>query len=61
LRKADRLERIREDVASRQALERLVSEATPIDVEQAKARDKLWTPEKGSGEEGSTQLWTPGG
>ena len=58
LRKADRLERVREEVASRQALELLVREAKPISVEQAKARDKLWTP--GSAEPSSGQLWTPG-
>jgi trigger factor len=58
LRKADRLERVREDVANRQALELLIAEAKPISVEQAKARDKLWTP--GKEEAGSAQLWTPG-
>jgi trigger factor len=58
LRKADRLERVREDVANRQALEMLVAEAKPISVEQAKARDKLWTP--GKEQTGSGQLWTPG-
>jgi trigger factor len=58
LRKTDRLERVREDVANRQALELLVAEAKPISVEQAKARDKLWTP--GKEEAGSGQLWTPG-
>jgi trigger factor len=60
LRKADRLERVRSDVASHQALELLVREAKPISVEQAKARDKLWTPGKAGGEQGSGQLWTPG-
>jgi trigger factor len=55
---ADRLERVREDVGNRQALELLVREAKPISVEQAKARDKLWTPDKE--EAGSGQLWTPG-
>jgi trigger factor len=72
LRKAGRLDTLREDVASRQALELLVSEAKAISVEQAKAREKLWTPGKdappggsepaepaGSGS-GSSQLWTPG-
>ena len=58
LRKADRLERVREDVANRQALELMVAEAKPISVEQAKARDKLWTP--GKEQAGSGQLWTPG-
>jgi trigger factor len=60
LRKADRLERVREDVAKQQALELLVREAKPISVEQAKARDKLWTPGKAGAEQGSGQLWTPG-
>ncbi len=46
LRKANRLDSLREDVANRQALELLVSEAKPITVEQAKAREKLWTPGK---------------
>ena len=60
LRKSDRLERIRQEVAGQQALELLVSEAQPISVEQAQARDKLWTPGKERGEPGSGQLWTPG-
>ena len=58
LRRADRLERLREEVANRQALELLISEAKPITVEQAKAREELWTPEKEHG--GSGQIWTPG-
>lgn len=60
LRKAGRLEALREDVASRQAVELLVAEAKPISVEQAKARDKLWTPGRESTAEGAGQLWTPG-
>jgi FKBP-type peptidyl-prolyl cis-trans isomerase (trigger factor) len=60
LRKVDRLERVRDEVANRQALELLVREAKPISVEQAKARDKLWTPDKQAGEPGAGQLWTPG-
>ena len=60
LSKKDRLARVREEVASRQALEMLVREAKPIPVEQAKARDKLWTPDKEGAETGSGQLWTPG-
>ena len=46
LRSDGRLDRVREDVATRQALELLVREAKPITVEQAKARQKLWTPGK---------------
>ncbi|MGI8571277.1 MAG: trigger factor [Solirubrobacteraceae bacterium] len=60
LRSAGRLERLREDVAARQARELLVREAHPIGVDQAKARDQLWTPEKPGAEKGSGQLWTPG-
>ena len=58
LRKGDRLERVREDVAARQALELIVGEAKPITVEQAKARKKLWTP--GDEEAPAGQIWTPG-
>jgi trigger factor len=61
LRKRGRLGPLEEEVASRLALEVLVDEAKPITVEQAKARDKLWTPEKEPGERASGQLWTPGG
>lgn len=60
LRSAGTLERVRTDVAGRQAIELLVSEATPISVEQAKAREKLWTPGKEDSEERAGQIWTPG-
>ncbi len=63
LRKAGRLESLREDVASRQAVELLVREAQTISVEQAQAREKLWTPGKQEAEgnpDPSAQLWTPG-
>jgi trigger factor len=63
LRKAGRLDSLREDVAARQAVELLVREATPITVEQAQARQKLWTPGKDDAETkpaSATQLWTPG-
>jgi trigger factor len=62
LRKAGRLESLRDDVAGRQAIDLLVREAAPISVEQAKAREKLWTPgkEDPEGGSGSGQLWTPG-
>ena len=60
LRETGRMDRIRGEVATRQAIERVVAEATPITVEQAKARQKLWTPGKEAAEKGSGQLWTPG-
>jgi trigger factor len=58
LRDRGRLGPLIETISERKAVELLVSEAKPITVEQAKARDKLWTPEKEG--ESSGQLWTPG-
>jgi trigger factor len=52
-------ESLREDIAMRKALDLLVDSAKPIPVEQAQARDKLWTPEK-EAEEKPSQIWTPG-
>ncbi len=67
LRSRGGLARVRADVAARQAVELLVREAKPITVEQAQAREKLWTPEKrltrsppATGEGGPGRLWTPG-
>src|SRR5437588_9264515 len=60
LRKNDRLARGREEGAGQQAADLLATEAESIPVEQAKARDKLWTPGKEGAERGSGQLWTPG-
>ncbi|HTA14666.1 MAG TPA: trigger factor [Solirubrobacteraceae bacterium] len=65
LRESGRLEDIREDLAARQAVELIATEATPIPLEQAQAREKLWTPEseQQQGEAGSeaaaARLWTP--
>jgi trigger factor len=61
LEKAGRLDDLREDLAQRAAIDLLAGEATPISVEQAKARDKLWTPEKeAASEDAPARLWTPG-
>lgn len=68
LREAGRLEALRRDLAARKALDLLASEATPISVEKAKARDKLWTPGKKEPAKSEEQpagprageLWTPG-
>jgi trigger factor len=59
LRSSGRLDRVRGDVATSLAVDALVREAKPISVEQANAREKLWTPEQ-EGKQGSGQLWTPG-
>jgi trigger factor len=60
LEKAGRLDDLRDDLAQRAAIDLLAEHATPISVEQAKARDKLWTPGKEPVEGGSSRLWTPG-
>ena len=51
VRKSDKLGRLREELAARQAIDLLVREAKPISVEaaeereaQARAREKIWTP-----------------
>ncbi len=46
VRSAGRLDEVREDLAVRKAVELIAVNATPIPVEQAKAREQLWTPEK---------------
>jgi trigger factor len=68
LRRAGRLDALRREAAHRQAVDLVAREAQPIPVEQARARDKLWTPGKeetaGKASEGSRpragELWTPG-
>jgi hypothetical protein len=61
LRSSGRAAALTRDLAARRALELLAEEAKPIPIEQARARDKLWTPEReGSGGAGAGQLWTPG-
>jgi trigger factor len=74
LRKNDKLDRLREELATRQAIDLLVSEAKPIGIEeaqareaQAQAREKIWTPGqqdpppgKADAGESSGKIWTPG-
>ena len=50
---------LRRDLALRKAADFLVEHAKPIDMEKAKAREKLWTPGK-ERDKGESQLWTPG-
>jgi trigger factor len=65
LRESGRLEGIREDLAARQAVELIAAEAKPISIEQARARDKLWTPDSEEqqdevgAEPAAARLWTP--
>jgi trigger factor len=60
LRKSGRDVPIRREIRLRKAVDRLVESAEAIDPGTAKARDKIWTPQKQSKDEGSAQLWTPG-
>jgi trigger factor len=60
LEKAGRDLPIRREIRLRKAIDLLVENAEPIDLETAKAREAIWTPEKQRKEQGSPQLWTPG-
>jgi trigger factor len=64
LREAGRVQELREDLAARQAVELIVERSRAIPLEQAAAREKLWTPEKEAEGEGAPaqaaeKLWTP--
>jgi trigger factor len=54
-----RHELLREDLRMRKALDLVVAEVERIPLDLAKAREQLWTPEKGAAAP-ETKLWTPG-
>jgi trigger factor len=59
----DLLDRIREDLRLREALDRVAEQVTRIEPELAEAREKLWTPEQQREQEaaaGEKKIWTPG-
>jgi trigger factor len=58
IRESGREELLKEDLRMRRALELIAEQAKPIPVEQAQAREEIWTPEKEREEKGA--LWTPG-
>jgi trigger factor len=73
LRESGRDALLRDEIRLRKAADLVASSAKPIPVEQAKAREALWTPEKGEreraeaerpeaepGKPGRGELWTPG-
>jgi trigger factor len=61
LRSSGRIDDLREEVLARKAIDIVAEGAKPIPVEQAKAREKLWTPEKDKeGADKPSELWTPG-
>ena len=62
LREGAQVQELYEDLAARQAVELIVERAKPIPLEQALAREQLWTPEQeGDGEPApaAEKLWTP--
>jgi trigger factor len=58
LRESGRDAMVREDIRFRKAIDLVAESAKPIPVDQAEAREKIWTPEKEREAAGS--LWTPG-
>ncbi|HWJ45531.1 MAG TPA: hypothetical protein VNR63_09100, partial [Gaiellaceae bacterium] len=54
-----RQEDLRDDLRLRAALDRLAAEVKPIPLEQAEAREAIWTPDKETAP-AETKLWTPG-
>jgi trigger factor len=63
LKSQGRLDSLKQDLAQRKALDLIAESAKPISVEQAQAREKLWTPgdSEGAKSGSSGQIWTPGG
>jgi trigger factor len=60
LREAGRDGMLRDEVRMRKAVDVIADSAEPIPIEQAEAREKIWTPEKEEAEAGPGELWTPG-
>jgi trigger factor len=62
LKSTGRLESLKQDLAQRKALDLVAESAEPISIEQAQARDKLWTPGDSERAKGAStgQIWTPG-
>jgi trigger factor len=58
IRESGREELLKEDLRMRRALELIGEHAKPIPMEQAQAREEIWTPGKEREEKGG--LWTPG-
>ncbi|HEU4906721.1 MAG TPA: trigger factor, partial [Solirubrobacterales bacterium] len=58
LRESGRDTMIRDDIRFRKAIDLVAEAAKPIPLEQAEAREQIWTPEKEREEKG--ELWTPG-
>jgi trigger factor len=60
LEKAGRLDELREDLAQRQAIDFLAENARAMTADQARVREKLWTPEQEYPKGIEKPIWTPG-
>jgi trigger factor len=58
IRQSGREDLLKEELRLRRALEVIAEQAKPIPLDQAEAREQIWTPEKEREEKGG--LWTPG-
>jgi trigger factor len=58
IRESGREELLKQELRMRRALELIAEDANAIPMEQAQAREEIWTPEKEREEKGG--LWTPG-
>ncbi len=63
IKEAGGISQLENELKARKVIDELVAKAKPIPIEQAEARDALWTPEKEEAEGGASKgegLWTPG-
>jgi trigger factor len=60
LEKAGRLDELKDDLAQRRAVDFLAENARALTPEQARARDKLWTPDQEYPKGIEKPIWTPG-
>lgn len=64
VKEAGGLKQLENELKARKVIDELVSKAKPIPIEQAEAREAIWTPEKEEAESSSAPkgegLWTPG-
>jgi trigger factor len=63
VKEAGGVKQLENELKARKVIDELVSKAKPIPIEQAEARDAIWTPEKEEEEAGKKPaegLWTPG-
>lgn len=63
IKEAGGVKQLENEIKARKVIDQLIEEAKPIPIEQAEAREAIWTPEKGEDEQSdkpSEGLWTPG-